>query len=92
MCSLTHAGGIDIIFAMDASKSLTTSGFLRQKEYIADFTAQFPVGPNETQVGVVTYSYQPTINFHLSSHSNNVSLLAAINDMEFLGGASYLGE
>ena len=55
MCSLTHAGGIDIIFAMDASKSLTTSGFLRQKEYIADFIAQFPVGPNETQVGVVTY-------------------------------------
>lgn len=78
----------DIVFLMDASSSEGASNFEKMKGFIADFTSQFVVGPNNVQVSCVAFSTRVHVEFPLNSTTNNFELLGKISNIPYYGGTT----
>ncbi|GFO24023.1 collagen alpha-1(xii) chain-like [Plakobranchus ocellatus] len=62
-CGLQPA---DILFIVDASGSVTAPNFNKTLQFIENMVNGFVVGPNDTQIGMVTFDTKPYLQFHLN--------------------------
>lgn len=53
------------------------------KEFAADVTSVFRIGPQDTQVAAIAFSGFANISFFLNNHTNRSELLEAISDIRF---------
>ena len=58
------------------------------KSFMHDITNTFEIGPNNVQVGVLSYESYPTFRFYLSTYSNKADVLSAINSLPYTGGGT----
>ena len=56
------------------------------KSFIHDITNSFEIGPNNVQVGVLSYGSYPYPRFYLNTYSNKADVLSAINALPYSGG------
>ena len=84
-CSVS---GIDIYFVMDESGSVGSSNYQLMKQFVYDTVNGFDIGPDDTQVGVISYSTSATARFYLNSYHDKSSLLTAINNLPYRGGST----
>ncbi|KAK3598970.1 hypothetical protein CHS0354_024642 [Potamilus streckersoni] len=84
-------GPADVIFLVDSSISQESENFNKQLNFIKDFVQSVYIGPNYVQVSVITFSFNATVEFDLTSHQDNSSILAAIDNIEYKPGATYTG-
>ena len=85
-CDLVPA---DFVFLLDSSGSETEKGFKTQLAFISNFTANFEVGPNKAQFAAVTFSTGVHKDFYLNEHTDQASVLGAINKIQYRDGETY---
>ena len=58
------------------------------KQFVYDTVDEFNVGPDDTKVGVISFSYSATAQFYLNTYNNKTTLLTAINSLPYNGGST----
>ena len=53
-----------------------------------DFTRQLPVGPDDFQIAVVTYSHEAELAWDFVSYTSNITLIEALGGLNCSGGAT----
>ena len=48
------------------------------------------IGPTKSQVGVMTFSDQPKMKFHLNDYTSKTAMANAISNIKWKGGSTYL--
>ena len=64
-------------------------GFKTQLAFISNFTANFEVGPDKAQFAAVTFSTGVHKDFYLNEHTDQASVLGAIDKIQFRDGETY---
>ena len=80
--------GIDLYFVLDSSGSVGASNFELMKTFAYNVVNGFDIGPEDTQVGVISFSSSARFHFHLNTYHNKASLLNAINSVSYTGGST----
>ena len=76
----------DIVFLLDASGSVGTPDFQKQKDFVARFAQSFDIAPNKVQIGVVTFSSAPQNEFNLNRYHDKNNLVSAIHGISYSSG------
>lgn len=72
----------DIGFVLDSSRSVTPSDFEKQKQFIKNILAQFPVGPEKTQAGIIKYSQKAEIELNFNEFETEKDLSNAVDGIK----------
>ena len=73
----------DIIFALDSSQSIKEANFAHQLDFVYTMVERFRVGTDYIRFGLVTYSEETRVEFHLNKYNTQHQVLAAIGDVEY---------
>lgn len=76
----------DVVFVLDSSASIWEPDFDRQVDFVKNIVKQFKIGPNNTQVGIVTFGQYHTLRFHLNKYHDSEELQKAIGWIRFKPG------
>lgn len=76
----------DVVFVLDSSASIWEPDFNRQVDFVKNIVKQFKIGPNNTQVGIVTFGQYNTLRFHLKKYHDSEELQRAIGWIRFKPG------
>lgn len=79
---------LDIYFVMDESGSVGYYDFQLMKQFVYNTVNDFHIGPDKTQVGVITYESYAMFHFYLNTYQDKPSLLTAINSLAFSSGGT----
>ena len=82
------ASGIDIYFVLDESGSVGSTNYQQMKQFAYNTVDEFDIGPEDTQVGLISYSSSATARFYLNTYHNKASLLSAINGLPYNSGGT----
>ena len=79
------------MFLLDSSGSVGSSDFQKLKEFVAQFAQSVEIGngPNEVQIGAVTWSTRVYNQFNMNTFSTKSALLNAINGISYDSGSTY---
>ena len=83
-----RVSGIDIYFVLDESGSVGFSNYQMMKQFVYNTVNDFDIGPDDTQVGVISYSSLATFRFYLNTYHNKATLLSAINALPYTDGGT----
>ncbi|KAL3875072.1 hypothetical protein ACJMK2_038010 [Sinanodonta woodiana] len=86
-------GQADIVFILDSSSSEGSANFHKMLDFVTNFANQFSVGPNDVQIGLVTFSTYARNEFYLNSYSDKMDLISKLQTVAYIGGntATYMG-
>ena len=73
---------------IDSSGSIRRSNFENIRQFLVEFVQELTIGPNDNQIGIILFSSSASTVFNLSTFSNKVHVLAAINNMVYTGGGT----
>ncbi|KAK6175185.1 hypothetical protein SNE40_013700 [Patella caerulea] len=79
----------DIIFVLDKSSSIDNRNFSTQLTFVNDVISLFDIGPSKTQIGVLTFSDVPKVEFYLKTFQDKKSIMNAVSNIEYTGGNTY---
>lgn len=79
---------IDLVFVLDASTSVTEENFDLMKEFIKDFLYKADIDRGVVRVGVMIYSTEAYVQFHLSQYKRKVDVYSAIDQIPYRHGNS----
>lgn len=77
---------------MDTSGSIGTDNFIKVKEFLLHFVKKLRIGPQDDQVGVVTFATRADLKFPLNKYNTLTDLNDAINDIGYTGGFTNMAE
>lgn len=75
--------GIDLVFVLDSSGSVGEVNFDLERNLVANVVGRFEIGPNATQVAVISYSGFAVVNFQLNNLTNRDSVLQAVSQVQY---------
>uniref|UniRef100_A0A4W5PUI9 Collagen alpha-1(XXI) chain n=1 Tax=Hucho hucho TaxID=62062 RepID=A0A4W5PUI9_9TELE len=81
----------DLVFILDGSWSVADVNFEIVKRWLVNITTSFNIGQKFTQIGVVQYSDDPTINIPLGKHLHIKDLISAMESIDYMGGNTRTG-
>jgi len=90
--NITCARAADIVLVLDQSTSIVSgqpnydNWYVQVLGFAKRIAGAFPIGANLTQVGVLKFSQDVEIVFHLNRYSERASLLNAIEYIDINGG------
>ena len=82
---------LDIIFVVDGSGSVGSTNFQITLDAIATLSAQYQIGPQAVQVGVIVYSDSPSPRIKLNQFSTASALMSAIESIGYPNGGTFTG-
>ncbi|KAK3583737.1 hypothetical protein CHS0354_022771 [Potamilus streckersoni] len=83
---ICHPQPADMIFLLDSSVSQTEQNFMNQLHFVSNFTDHVLIGPNDTQLSVITFSSEALVEFDLNTYDNKTTVNAAIQSIKFRPG------
>ena len=83
-----NVNGLELFFVSDTSGSIGSSNYQLMKSFMHDIANTFEIGPNNIQVGVLSYASYPSFQFYLNTYSNKADVLSAINSLPYTGGGT----
>ncbi|XP_047618066.1 von Willebrand factor A domain-containing protein 2 [Phacochoerus africanus] len=86
-----QARPLDLVFMLDASASVGPENFARMQSFLRSCTLQFDVNPDVMQMGLVVYGGQVQTAFGLDTHTTRATVLRALSQAPYLGGAGSAG-
>ncbi|KAK6180506.1 hypothetical protein SNE40_012649 [Patella caerulea] len=81
----------DVVFVLDSSDSIWPTDFTKQLDFVKKVVNTFTIGPNNIQVGVVTFATRIKPNFQLNTYDDKKQLLTAINSIDRVDGGTNTG-
>jgi len=88
-------GRLDMAFIVDSSSSIAFNDrtmWNAMCKFIANLTDKFEIGPNATQIAIVTFSNRSSVMVRFSRHQLKTPLLLFIRNMPYRGGLSNLND
>ncbi|KAJ8252817.1 hypothetical protein GJAV_G00205940 [Gymnothorax javanicus] len=85
---ILRLGKKDIIFLIDSSDSVGTSGIAHIRDFILKVLQQLDIRPDVVRVGVVQYSDRQQTEFSLNSLDNKPAVVSAVQRLRHMGGRS----
>ena len=81
---------IDVVFVVDASGSVGLFDFPKQLDFMIEFVQACDIGPgpNQVQVGAITFDHEVYNQFNMSTFSTKGSLSTAIWGINFTEGGT----
>ena len=76
------------MFVLDASTSVTEFNFQIVKDFMIDFLSEASIDDGSVRVGVITFSDDDSLQFHLNAYGDKLSLLRAIDDIPYKHGST----
>ena len=77
---------VDLIFVLDASGSIKSSGYEQMKSFVSELVNQFDVESGNARVGLLTYSTTVNVRFNLSTYTSRAEIQAAISLLIYTDG------
>ena len=74
---------------MDASGSVGNANFQKTLDFISNTTNGFTVGPNDIQVGMITFDNKPYLQFHLNRYHSKAAVEQAVQNTRYTHGSTY---
>lgn len=62
------------------------------KQFVSSITNAFEIGPDNVQVGLLSFSSTPILQFYLNTHTTKQSVLSAIDSLPFASGGTYTAD
>nr|KAG5702882.1 hypothetical protein BaRGS_019101 [Batillaria attramentaria] len=87
-----YAYTADLVLLVDSSSSVGREDFEHLEDFIKDLVVQLPVGQDQVQVGLVQFSGHPSLEFPLNMYSDRLSVLKAVDTLQFMGGGTNTGD
>ena len=78
----TFSDPTDIGFILDTSSSVSDNNFIRQKEFVKNIIKQFPVGPDQTQAGIIKYGDEAETGINFYDFYIEADLFNAIDSLD----------
>ncbi|XP_045171316.1 cartilage matrix protein-like [Mercenaria mercenaria] len=76
----------DIMFVVDMSSSIWVKYFKDQLQFIADLVSFFDINSGKTRVGMLTFSNDTELQFHLGTYNSQEDIRTAIQSVQSKGG------
>ena len=77
-----------MVFVLDASTSVTEINFLVMKDFIKDFLFKANIDGGNVRVGIIIYSTEDHLQFHLNAHKTKLDLFVAIDNIPYRYGST----
>ncbi|XP_069127880.1 cochlin-like [Argopecten irradians] len=84
-------GPADILFIMDSSYS-TEKHFSDSKASVSAIVNKLSIGIDDYHVAVMTYSFDPRVEFSFDTFTDKASMISAIDNVTGIPGPSYLNK
>ncbi|XP_046581539.1 cartilage matrix protein-like [Haliotis rubra] len=81
----------ELFFLLDTSSSIWQPDFRTQLDFVSDVVDLFDIGPNNTRVGVATFSSLYYPQFGLDTYEDKEQLKKAILRIPYMGGNTLTG-
>nr|XP_020843766.1 von Willebrand factor A domain-containing protein 2 isoform X2 [Phascolarctos cinereus] len=95
ICSLQRPGcqsqSLDLVFLLDASATVGQANFTKVRNFVRGSSLLFNINRDVTQIGLVVYGSRVQTTFALDTHPTSSSLLQAISQAPYVGGAASTG-
>ncbi|XP_043973359.1 collagen alpha-6(VI) chain-like isoform X2 [Gambusia affinis] len=82
---------MDLVFLIDRSGSITSSNHKIVKDFTADIVTTLDVGEEFSHVGLAQFAEEFQHEFYLNNYYSESDIVKKINDIDYLGGATNLG-
>ena len=79
----TRVGGLDLVFVLDSSGSITDVNYERMKNSLVDLVEELTISPNDTRVAVIIFGTNVTLLFNLNTYTEKQPLIDAIIDIPY---------
>ena len=79
---------LELFFVTDESGSVGYSNYQIMKDFVYDIVNAFDIGPDDVQVGLMSYSSSYTFRFYLSTYSSKGLVLTAISSLPYNSGGT----
>lgn len=86
--SLDCTKEIDVVFAIDASGSISREDFLRIINFVRDLVSRLGVESGAARVGVMSFSGTPELQFHLNSFNKVSDMTRNISGIKYIQGST----
>ena len=83
---------IDLIFVLDASGSIDSSGFEQMKLLVSQIVNSLDIESDNVRVGLLTYSTTVDARFNLSTYSTRAQVRAATHEVTYSAGRTNTAE
>ncbi|XP_064630158.1 collagen alpha-4(VI) chain-like isoform X2 [Lineus longissimus] len=77
---------LDLVFMMDESASIYPRQFKQQKDFVKQIVEGFEIGPEDTQIGLLTFGWGAKVRFNMNSYKRKSHVLQAIDYVRQRGG------
>uniref|UniRef100_A0A3Q2Z6X3 Collagen, type XIV, alpha 1b n=1 Tax=Hippocampus comes TaxID=109280 RepID=A0A3Q2Z6X3_HIPCM len=81
----------DVVILVDGSWSIGRSNFRLVRSFLENLVQAFAVDADGTRVGLVQFSGEPRVEWHLSSHMTKAAVLDAVRNLPYKGGNTLTG-
>ena len=82
----------DILFVLDSSDSEGPDNFQTMLTFVRNFALQFPIGPQNVQFSVVTFSSDISPQFYFNTYQTRNQVIHAIRGTKYLGTGTNTSE
>merc|ERR1719389_1007786 len=72
---------LDLMVLMDGSGSVGSKGFSQEKEFAEAFINRFEIGPDKTEMGIISFSYYITIGSQITDDAG--ALVSVVENTEW---------
>lgn len=86
-----RAQALDLVFLLDASAAVGPEHFARVLSFVRGCVLQFDINSDVTQVGLAVYGGHVLTAFGLPTHATRASVLRAVSQAPYVGGAGSAG-
>ena len=66
--------------------------FSQELNFTSSLVKEFPIGPTQTQVGVITFASDAVTEFELNKYTDKIDVQTAINQITHRGGGTDIGK
>lgn len=79
---------LELFFVTDESGSVGSANYQIMKSFVYDIVNAFDIGPDDVQVGLMSFASVHTFRFYLSTYSSKSQILSAINSLPYNSGGT----
>lgn len=83
---------LDLVVMVDTSSSIGQENFLLVQDFLSNLFGNFPIGLDDTRIGLVAYNNFVDIKFFLNTFSSKRGIMEAIQNVTYEGVGTLTGQ